>query len=79
MAIDALVVTDSPGGNYVEKMTRLLESSAYAPGSFVVQHIMHDEWCGILRPAPIPCDCDPDLDAHLAGGVCRFGYCGNRG
>lgn len=51
-----LIVGDAPGGNYREKaLQQILEEG---PGVYV-QHIAHDDWCGIWFGRK--CDCDPDM------------------
>lgn len=52
-----LYVTDSPGGNYVDK---LLKEAGKNPKKGV-QHVnvYHDDWCDIYKGKP--CNCNPEI------------------
>lgn len=54
----ALLVGDSPGGNYVAKIAAL--QASLKPGEVAHVTVQHDDWCALLVSSQ-PCDCDPDV------------------
>lgn len=54
----ALILGDSPGGNYLEKVKAL--AAAQKPGSLFSVTIQHDDWCALIVYGKA-CDCDPDV------------------
>jgi hypothetical protein len=68
----ALVVGDAPGGNYMDRLLELV--GKMGPGT-KVPHIRHDDWCGMLKRRPRPCNCNPDIEVHGPGTYCDEGPC----
>lgn len=57
----AIVLGDSPGGNYTEHAMNIGAQRART-GHFGLVHVdvMHDDWCALLTKG-LPCNCNPEV------------------